>query len=128
MSLNKEIIELVNKVISDYDPVPSIVNDNFPIRWESNIFLEDYDFSENILELNQETESSDSQYLKSIATAIEISRNVDGGFNYKDGIFLTESHSWCSRLNNNPAFPSFSLINEDFKSIDELNYFLVNKI
>ena len=47
MSLNKEIIELVNKVIINFDPKPLNVNNDFPLRWETNIYLSDYDFSEN---------------------------------------------------------------------------------
>jgi hypothetical protein len=47
----KEMIELVNSLIANLDPTPINVNDNFPLRWESNIFIEDYDFSENYLDM-----------------------------------------------------------------------------
>jgi hypothetical protein len=65
------------------------------------------------------------KYLKSVATAIEINKEEDGTFEYYDGIFMIESHTWCSKLNTNPNFPSFSLVNEKFRNINELKAFLV---
>jgi len=32
----KEIIELVDSLISNLDPTPINVNNDFPLRWESN--------------------------------------------------------------------------------------------
>ena len=121
----KEIIELVNSLISNLDPTPINVNDEYPLRWESNIFIEDYDFSENYLDLDKSYEILNGKYLKSVATAIEINMEEDGTFEYCDGIFMVESHAWCSKLNTNPNFPSFSLLNEKFRNINELKAFLV---
>jgi hypothetical protein len=121
----KEIIELVDSLISNLDPTPINVNDEFPLRWESNIFIEDYDFSENYLDLDKDYESLNGKYLNSVATAIVINKEEDGSFEYWDGIFMIEAHTWCSKLNNNPNYPSFSLINTKYKNIDELKAFLV---
>ena len=38
----------------------------------------------------------------------------DGTYEYWDGIFMIETHTWCSKLNNRGDFPSFSLINHKF--------------
>ncbi len=124
MKTNKELIEIVNTLISNFDPTPINVTDDFPLRWESNIFIEDYDFSENYLDLNQDYESLDGKFLKSVGTAIEISKDVDGSFEYWDGIFMIETHAWCSKLNTINDFPSFSLINKKFKNLNELKDFL----
>jgi hypothetical protein len=121
---NKKIIELVDKLISNLDPTPINVNDDFPLRWESNIFIEDYDFSENLLDLNQEYECLNSKYLKSVATAIVINKEEDGSYEFWDGICMIETHSWCSRLNTNEFLPSFSLINEKFNTLNKLVAFL----
>jgi hypothetical protein len=121
----KEIIELVDSLISNLDPTPINVNNDFPLRWESNIFIEDYDFSENYLELDKAYEILNGKYLNSVATAIEINRLEDGSFEYWDGIFMIESHSWCSKLNTNQNYPSFSLINQKYKNIDEIKSFLI---
>jgi len=121
----KEIIKIVDKLISNLDPTPINVNDQFPLRWESNIFIEDYDFSENYLDLDKNYEILNGKYLNSVATAIEINKEEDGSFEYWDGIFMIEAHTWCSRLNTNPNYPSFSLINAKYKNIDELKDFLI---
>ena len=121
----KEIIELVNSLISNLDPTPINVNDEYPLRWESNIFIEDYDFSENYLDLDKDYESVNGKYLKSVATAIVINKEEDGSFEYWDGIFMIEAHTWCSKLNSNPNYSSFSLINTKYKNIDELKHFLI---
>jgi hypothetical protein len=65
MNTNKELIEIVDALISNFDPTPINVNDDFPLRWESNIFIEDYDFSENYLDLDQDYESLNGKFLKS---------------------------------------------------------------
>ena len=121
----KEIIELVDSLITNLDPTPINVNENFPLRWESNIFIEDYDFSENYLELDKAYEILNGKYLKSVGTAIEINKLEDGSFEYWDGIFMIESHSWCSKLNTNQNYPSFSLINQKYKNINDLKDFLI---
>jgi hypothetical protein len=126
MSINKEIIELVNNVIVNLDPKPLNVNNDFPLRWETNIYLNDYDFSENYLALDQNFENTSGVFLKSVATAIEIIKDNDGSFEYWDGVYMIESHTWCSMLNKNKDFPSFSLINKKFNSIKELKEFIFN--
>lgn len=126
MSINNEIVELVNKVIIDLDPTPIITNSDFPLRWETNIHIDDYDFADNYLELNQNFEKSTGMYLKSVATAIEVNKHDDGSFEFWDGVYMIESHTWCSMLNKNKEYPSFSLINKKFNSINELKEFILN--
>jgi hypothetical protein len=126
MSINNEIVELVNKVIINLDPTPIITNSDFPLRWETNIYIDDYDFADNYLELNQNFEKSTGMYLKSVATAIEVNKHDDGSFEFWDGVYMIESHTWCSMLNKNKQYPSFSLINKKFNSIKELKEFIFN--
>lgn len=125
MNTNKELIELIENLISNFDPTPTLVNDEFPLRWESNIFTEDYDFSENYLDLDSGDERLGGMYLKSVGTAIELVKEEDGSYEYWDGIFMIESHAWCSKLNSDPNFPSFSLVNQKFKNLKELTDFLI---
>ncbi len=126
MSINKEIIELVNNVIVNFDPKPLNVNNDFPLSWETNIYLNDYDFSENYLDLDQNFEKSNDKFLKSVATAIEINKDDEGNFEYWDGVYMIESHTWCSILNKNKDFPSFALINKKFNNLNELKEFLLS--
>jgi hypothetical protein len=126
MSINNEIVELVNKVVINLDPTPIITNSDFPLRWETNIYLDDYDFADNYLELNQNFENATGTYLKSVATAIEVNIHDDGSFEFWDGVYMIESHNWCSMLNKNKEYPSFSLINKKFNSITELKEFIFN--
>jgi hypothetical protein len=126
MSINNEIVELVNKVVNNLDPLPLNKNSNFPLRWETNIYIVDYDFSDNFLELNKDFENSNGIHLKSVATAIEVNKYDDGSFEFWDGVYMIESHTWCSMLNKNKDYPSFSLINKKFKSIIELKEFIIN--
>jgi hypothetical protein len=125
MNTTNELIELVVTLISNLDPTPANVNDDFPLRWESNVFIEDYDFSENYLDLDQDEERLNGKYLRSVGTAIEIEKNEDGSFEFWDGIFMIETHAWCSKLNTNKDLPSFSLINQKFSNLKELKDFLV---
>ena len=120
----KELITLVETLISNLDPTPTIVNNEFPLRWESDIFISDYDFDENHLDLDQKIERANGKYLKSVGTAIEIGQNDDGSFEYKDGVFMHETHAWCSKLNTKEDFPSFSLIERKLKNLDDLKKFL----
>jgi len=83
------------------------------------------DFSENYLDLDESYERTNGSQLKSVGTAIEINREDDCSFEYWDGVYMIESHAWCSRLNTKDDLPSFSLINEKFKNIKELKAFLV---
>jgi hypothetical protein len=121
----EKIIELVDKLISNLDPTPTNVNSAFPLRWESNIFIEDYDFSENFLDLDQNYENLNGKYLKSVGTAIVINKEEDGSYEFWDGIFMFETHTWCSKLNSSQDLPSFSLINEKFKNLNKLIAFLL---
>jgi hypothetical protein len=122
----EKIIELVDKLISNLDPTPTNVNSDFPLRWESNIFIEDYDFSENFLDLDQNYENLNGKYLKSVGTAIVINKEEDGSYEFWDGIFMIETHTWCSKLNSNQDLPSFSLINKNFKNLNKLIAFLLD--
>jgi hypothetical protein len=126
MNTANDLIALIDPLIANFDPTPNIVNEHFPLRWESTIFIQDYDFSENKLDLDEKYERSNSNQLKSVRTAIEINKEKDGCFEYWDGAFMVESHAWCSKLNNNKDFPSFSLINKKFKNFNELKKFLVD--
>lgn len=121
----KEIIAFVEAKISNLDPTPIIVNDYFPLRWESNIFIEDYDFIENYLELDKNYENSNGMYLTSVGTAIEINLNEEGSYELWDGAFMIESHSWCSKINSGQNYPSLSLINKMFGTINELKLFII---
>jgi hypothetical protein len=123
-STTKEIIKLVDKAIAHFDPTPTIVNETFPLRWQSEIFIQDYDFSQNYLDLDPNYERSSGNFLKSVGTAIEINKDEDGSFEYWDGVFMVESHAWCKKLNNNEDFPSFSLINQKCSNLNELKKFL----
>ena len=125
MNSAKEIIALIEQILANFDPTPTIVNEDFPLRWESGIFIQDYDFSENYLDLDRNYERSTSNLLKSVGTAIEINKKEDGSFEYWDGAFMFESHAWCKMLNSNENFPSFSLINKRFKNISDLKDFLI---
>ena len=125
MNTAKNIIALIEPIIANFDPIPTIVNEDFPLRWESNILIEDYDFSENYLDLDPNYERSNGKYLKSVGTAIEINTEEDGSFEYRDGIFMIETHAWCSKLNTNQDFPSYAIINEKFKNLNDLKEFLV---
>lgn len=124
MNSNKEIIKLIDKIVSNFDPTPVIVNEEFPLRWESDINVGDYDFSDNYLDLDKKYETSNGQYLQSVRTAIEINKQEDGSLEYWDGVYMVESHAWCMKLNTKKEFPSFSLINENFESLNDLKIFL----
>jgi hypothetical protein len=125
MNTAKEIMALIEPIIANFDPTPTIVNEDFPLRWESGIFIQDYDFSENHLDLDLNYERSTGNLLKSAGTAIEIHQGDDGSFEYWDGAFMIESHTWCSKVNSNKDFPSFSLIKQKFKNFKELKTFLL---
>jgi hypothetical protein len=119
------LIKLIDDLIINLDPTPINVNDRFPLRWESNINIDDYDFANNYLDLDKAYESLNSRFLKSVATAIVVNKDESGFYEYWDGVFMVESHVWCSKLNENDDFPSFSLINERFDNINSLKEFLL---
>ena len=58
------LIELIENVVSNFDPTPLLVNNDFPLRWESNLFISDYDFATNYLELDKDEESSSGMVFK----------------------------------------------------------------
>ena len=124
MNSTKDLIGLIEILIANFDPTPLLVNEEFPLRWEAPIFIEDYDFSENFLDLNQGYERSSRKFLLSVGTGIELVKNDDGSYEYWDGIFMIETHAWCSKLNSAENFPSFSLINKKFENVNELVLFL----
>lgn len=122
--LRGEIIDLIHSLIQHFDPSPVMVNEDFPLRWESGIFVQSYDFTDNHLGLDEKYERSNGLYLKSVGTAVEISLEPDGRFEYRDGAFMTESHAWCSKLNTTANWPSFSLIHRKFRTIRQLKKYL----
>ena len=119
-----ELIKFIDDRINNLDPTPTNVNNDFPLRWESNINIDDYDFSKNYLDLDKAYEILNSRFLKSVASAIVVEKDDNGGYEYWDGVFMVETHVWCSKLNENDDFPSFSLINERFDDINDLLEFL----
>ena len=124
MNSTKDLIGFIEVLISNFDPTPILVCEEFPLRWEAPIFIDDYDFSENHLDLDQGYERLNGKYLQSVGTAIELARDENGSFEYWDGIFMIETHAWCSKLNSAEGFPSFSLINKKFENVNELIRFL----
>ena len=50
----EELINNIESKIVDFDPTPVIENINFPLRWESDIFIVDYDFDQLVDYLNEE--------------------------------------------------------------------------
>lgn len=125
MSTANDLINIIDSIISNFDPTPTIVNEDFPLRWESGIFISDYDFTENYLDLDESYERSGGSLLKSVGTAIEINKEQDGSFEYWDGAFMFESHVWCNKLNNDEDFPSLSLINQKFRNLNDLTKYLI---
>ena len=121
----EKLIELIENVVSNFDPTPLLVNNDFPLRWESNLFISDYDFATNHLELDKDEESSSGMFLKSIGSAVVLDINADGSFEYWDGVFMIETHVWCGQLNRNADFPSYSLLHEKFSTLEDLIAFLI---
>lgn len=117
-------IELIDNLVSNFDPKPTLVNSDFPLRWESNLFITDYDFATNYLELDQNEECASGEFLKSVGSAVVLNREEDGSFEFWDGAFMIESHAWCRQLNTNEDFPSFSLLQKKFSLQEDLITFL----
>lgn len=124
MSEIKQLINLVDEIVSNFDPTPVLQSDVFPLRWEAEISIFDYDFDQNILDLDRQLECENANCLVSIKSAIEILKNEDGSFEFYDGAYWVESHSWISKLNENEDYPSLSLLNENFKNIEDLISFI----
>lgn len=125
MDVLKDLIKLIDELVSIYDPTPLLINDSFPLRWVAPVFIQDYDFSENYLDLDKNYEYQHADYLISVRSAIEINQDESGCFEYSDGVYMTESHTRCAKLNTNTNFPSYSFINLKFKDIIELKQYLV---
>lgn len=125
MSDIEEIIEIVDNLISNFDPTPVLEIEKFPLRWEAEIFIDDYDFNSNILNLNEDYEYENEDFLASVGTAIEIRKYKNGNYEFWDGPYFIESHSWINRLNKNDNYPSLLLINKKFKDLDSLKNFLI---
>lgn len=124
MSEIKRLISLMDEIVSNFDPTPVLENDDFPLRWGAEISIFDYDFEHNILDLDMKFECENGVSLISIKSAIEITKHEDGNYEFFDGAYWAESHSWLSKLNENEDFPSLSLLNERFKSMEDLISFL----
>ena len=82
MSEIKQLINLVDEIVSNFDPTPVLQSDMFPLRWEAEISIFDYDFDQNILELDRQLECKNANCLVSIKSAIEILKNDDGSFEF----------------------------------------------
>ncbi len=117
-------IELIDNLVSNFDPTPTLVNSDFPLRWETSLYITDYDFESNYLQLDKNEECASGEFLKSVGSAVVLNREEDGSFEFWDGAFMIESHTWCSQLNTNEDFPSFSLLKEKFNSQEDLIAFL----
>ncbi len=117
-----ELIKIVDDLVSNFDPTPILEIQKFPLRWEAEILTQDYDFNLNILEFDEDAE--DQNYLVSVASAIEIKKHEDGSYEFWDGAYWVESHSWISKLNENEDYPSLSLLNQKFKDLISLKTFL----
>ena len=124
MSDLNELIEIVDDLVSDFDPTPILEIEKFPLRWEAEILIEDYDFDQNILDLDEDAEYENEDYLVSVGSAIEIKKHDDGSYEFWDGAYMIESHSWISKLNENEDYPSLSLLNQKFKDLGSLKTFL----
>ena len=124
MSELKQLISLVDGIVSNFDPTPVLENENFPLRWEAEISIFDYDFDQNILDLDMEFECQNGNCLISIKSAIEIIKHDDGSYEFFDGAYIVESHSWIGKLNDNDDLPSLTLLNEKVNNLDSLISFI----
>lgn len=75
MSEIKQLINLVDEIVSNFDPTPVLQSDVFPLRWEAEISIFDYDFDQNILDLDMKFECENGVSLVSIKSAIEITKH-----------------------------------------------------
>jgi hypothetical protein len=124
MSEIKQLISLMDEIVSNFDPTPVLQSDIFPLRWEAEISIFDYDFDQNILELDIKFEGKNGVSLVSVKSAIEIIKHEDGNYKFYDGAYWAESHSWISKLNDNEDYPSLSLLNENFNTFEDLVSFI----
>ena len=68
--------------MSNFDPTPTFVNSDFPLRWESNLFITDYDFATYYLEIDQNEECASGEFLKSVRAAVVLNRKEDESFEF----------------------------------------------
>jgi hypothetical protein len=123
----EELIANIESKIVDFDPTPVIENINFPLRWESDIFMVDYDFKNNILDLDKDIEDNGGRFLVTLRYAIEIKKSSNGTFHFTDGAFYTEAHTWCKKLNSGKDFPPFELLKKEFDDFEQLVDYLNNE-
>jgi len=123
----EELIDKIESIIVDFDPTPYIENINFPLRWESDIFIVDYDFKNNLLELDKDFEVSGGMFLNTLRYAIEIKKSSTGTFHFTDGAFYVEAHTWSKKLNNGGEFPPFGLLKKEFDNFDQLVDYINNE-
>jgi len=82
-----------------------LIGAEWPLRWTSPIFNDQYDFDVNPLGLSKEYEYSgtDESKMLSLHSEIIIYKDDDGSFTIEDGALFTESHVWCKEINFNTA-------------------------
>jgi hypothetical protein len=114
----------MDEIVSNFDPIPVLQSVIFTLRWETEISIFDYDFDQNILELDIKFEGKNGVSLVSVKSAIEIIKQEGGVYEFYDGANWAESHSWISKLNDNEDYPSLSLLNENFNTIKDLVSFI----
>ena len=64
--------------------------------------------------MDLDADEANKDCLGSIGSAIEIKKYEDGSYEFWDGAYWLESHSWISKLNENEDYPSLSLLNQKF--------------
>ena len=102
--MNKKniIIDLMStSTIEDLE----LIGSEWPLRWTSPIFNEQYDFDLNPLELSKDYEYSgtDESKMLSLHSEIIIYKNENSIYTIEDGALYTESHVWCKEINFNTA-------------------------
>lgn len=102
--MNKKniIIDLMStSTIEDLE----LIGSEWPLRWTSPIFNEQYDFDLNPLELSKDYEYSgtDESKMLSLHSEIIIYKNENSIYTIEDGALYTESHVWCKEINLNTA-------------------------
>ena len=72
----------------------------WPLRWIAPVNNQDYDYDDNLLELDKSYEHSGTSqfYMISFQTEIVITKNEDDSYTLEDGLVWAESHSWCKEI------------------------------
>ena len=99
-----------------------LIGAEWPLRWASPIFNDQYDFDVNPLGLSKEYEhsGSDESKMLSLHSEIIIHKNEHNIYTIEDGALYTESHVWCKEINFNTA-GSLPLYNKkDMKDFENL--------